>query len=103
MCRPDGRRKEGVMRNVNLPLAVFGLYLLRPGRHAGAAPAAGAADEEALPPIAAGAWAAWASDSVFGNADHSLTDYPCRMPDGRMGRVAAVLEGEEWTLVCRAA
>ena len=65
--------------------------------------AAGAAGEEALPPIAAGAWAAWAADSVFGDADHSLTDYPCRMPDGRMGRVAAVLEGGEWTLVCRTA
>ena len=99
------------MRNASLPLAVFGLYLMRPGRNAGAARdaaagaarAAGAAGEEALPPIAAGAWAAWATDSVFGDADHSLTEYPCRMPDGRMGRVAAVLEGGEWTLVCRTA
>jgi hypothetical protein len=34
--------------------------------------------------------------------DHSLTDYPCRLPDGRMGRVAAVERDGEWTLVCRA-
>jgi len=33
--------------------------------------------------------------------DHSLTRYPCRLPDGRMGRVAVVLEDGEWTLVCR--
>ena len=35
--------------------------------------------------------------------DHSLTDYPCRLPDGRIGRVAVVLEGDEWLLVCRVA
>jgi hypothetical protein len=35
--------------------------------------------------------------------DHSLTDYPCRLPDGRIGRVAVVLEGGEWLLVCRVA
>jgi hypothetical protein len=32
---------------------------------------------------------------------HALTDYPCRLPDGRIGRVAVVLDGGEWTLVCR--
>ncbi len=35
--------------------------------------------------------------------DHSLTDYPCRLPDGTMGRVAAVERGGEWNLVCRRA
>ena len=34
--------------------------------------------------------------------DHSLTNYPCRLPDGRIGRVAAVVRDGEWTLVCRA-
>jgi len=33
--------------------------------------------------------------------DHALTDYPCRLPDGRIGRVAVVLDQGEWTLVCR--
>ncbi len=35
--------------------------------------------------------------------DHSLTDYPCRLPDGTMGRVAAIEQGGEWNLVCRRA
>lgn len=35
--------------------------------------------------------------------DHALTDYPCRLPDGGMGRVAIVDRGADWTLVCRAA
>jgi hypothetical protein len=34
---------------------------------------------------------------------HSLTDYPCRLPDGRIGRTAVVLQGGEWALVCRVA
>jgi hypothetical protein len=34
--------------------------------------------------------------------DHSLTDYPCRLPDGGTGRVAVVLLEGEWTVVCRA-
>jgi hypothetical protein len=38
---------------------------------------------------------------VLAARDHSLTDYPCRLPDGRMGRVAAVMVDGEWTLVCR--
>jgi len=33
--------------------------------------------------------------------DHSLTDYPCRLPDGRIGRVAVVKVAGEWSLVCR--
>ena len=35
--------------------------------------------------------------------DHSLTDYPCRLPDGTMGRVAVVAQDGEWNLVCRRA
>jgi len=35
--------------------------------------------------------------------DHSLTDHPCRLPDGRTGRVAMILDDGEWTLVCRVA
>jgi hypothetical protein len=34
---------------------------------------------------------------------HSLTSYPCRLPDGTIGRTAVVLSGGEWTLVCRVA
>lgn len=33
--------------------------------------------------------------------EHSLTDYPCRLPDGAMGRVAVVGHGGDWNLVCR--
>lgn len=33
--------------------------------------------------------------------DRALTDYPCRLPDGRIGRVAVVLDQGEWTLVCQ--
>jgi hypothetical protein len=33
--------------------------------------------------------------------DHALTDYPCRLPDGRIGRVAVVFDQGEWTIVCR--
>ena len=35
--------------------------------------------------------------------DHSLTDYPCRLPDGRIGRVAVIRQDADWTLVCRVA
>jgi hypothetical protein len=35
--------------------------------------------------------------------DHSLTDYPCRLPDGGIGRVAVIPSGGDWTLVCRVA
>jgi hypothetical protein len=35
--------------------------------------------------------------------DHALTDYPCRLPDGKIGRTAVVMSGGEWTMVCRVA
>ena len=31
---------------------------------------------------------------------HSMTDYPCRLPDGRMGRVAIREIDGEWVAVC---
>jgi hypothetical protein len=34
---------------------------------------------------------------------HSLTNYACRLPDGRIGRTAVVLVGGDWTAVCRVA
>ncbi len=34
---------------------------------------------------------------------HSLTDYMCRLPNGKIGRTAVVLQGGEWALVCRVA
>ena len=34
---------------------------------------------------------------------HSLTNYPCRLPDGKIGRTAVVRSGGDWTLVCRVA
>ncbi len=39
--------------------------------------------------------------AILAFREHSLTDYPCRLPDGTMGRVAAVEVEGEWTLVCR--
>jgi len=39
----------------------------------------------------------------IGRRDHALTDHPCRLPDGSIGRVAVVLDDAEWTLVCRVA
>ena len=35
--------------------------------------------------------------------DHSLTDYPCRLPDGRLGQVAVIRERGDWVMVCRTA
>ncbi|HYN47933.1 MAG TPA: hypothetical protein VER83_03655 [Candidatus Nanopelagicales bacterium] len=35
--------------------------------------------------------------------NHSLTDYPCRLPDGKIGRTAVVERDGEWMLVCRVA
>lgn len=35
--------------------------------------------------------------------DHSLTDHPCRLSDGRMGRVAVIQQDGDWTMVCRMA
>jgi hypothetical protein len=34
---------------------------------------------------------------------HSLTNYPCRLPDGKIGRTAVILVGGEWALECRVA
>ncbi len=31
---------------------------------------------------------------------HALAAYACRLPDGRIGRTAAVRRDGEWTLVC---
>jgi len=31
---------------------------------------------------------------------HSMTDHPCRLPDGRMGRVAMREIDGEWVAVC---
>jgi hypothetical protein len=33
--------------------------------------------------------------------DHALTDYPCRTPNGKKGRVAVIMKDGEWVLVCR--
>jgi hypothetical protein len=35
--------------------------------------------------------------------DPWLTPYPCRLPNGKIGRTAAVLIDGEWTLVCKPA
>jgi hypothetical protein len=43
-----------------------------------------------------------AVEHVLGR-DHSLTDYPCRLPDGRIGRVAVIEAEGGWVLVCRVA
>ena len=37
---------------------------------------------------------------VIGRDRHSLTSYPCRLPDGRIGRTSIVLIEGEWTAVC---
>ena len=34
---------------------------------------------------------------------HLLTSYPCRLPDGKIGRTAVVSSGGDWVLVCRVA
>ena len=34
---------------------------------------------------------------------HSLTAYPCRLPDGKIGRTAVVYRDGDWSLVCRVA
>jgi len=35
--------------------------------------------------------------------DRPVTDYPCRLPDGKIGRTAVVQRDGEWMLVCRVA
>jgi hypothetical protein len=67
--------------------------------HAGQTPQERRESDE-LPSIPAGRWAAWARTE---ESDHSLTDYPCRLPDGSLGRVAVVELNGDWTLVCRVA
>lgn len=84
-------------------MSLFGavrLYLLArqaPARHR---------EPEELPPIVVGRWAAWAhGEQALAHTtsadDHWLTDDPCRLPDGSIGRVAVVLQGSEWALVCQ--
>jgi hypothetical protein len=34
---------------------------------------------------------------------HSMTNYACRLPDGKIGRTAVVLVAGEWELVCQVA
>jgi hypothetical protein len=65
-------------------------------------------EPEELPPIVEGRWAGWAHrDETLARATtadiHSLTDTPCRLPDGSIGRVAVVLDGGAWTVVCSVA
>jgi hypothetical protein len=57
-------------------------------------------EAEGLPPIRVGAWAAWAAADTSARFDDEDTGHPCRMPDGRIGRVAAVLVDGKRTLVC---
>jgi hypothetical protein len=33
--------------------------------------------------------------------DPSLANYQCRLPDGKIGRVAVIQQDGDWTLVCR--
>jgi hypothetical protein len=46
------------------------------------------------------AWLQAAAADLRGQ-DHGLTDYPCRLPDGTLGRVSVVEVAGEWTMVCR--
>jgi len=32
--------------------------------------------------------------------DHSLTDHPCRLPDGGRGRVSVIQQDGDWAFVC---
>ena len=45
--------------------------------------------------LAAASWRLAHSDT------HSLTSYPCRLPDGKIGRTAVVMSDGQWTFVCR--
>lgn len=42
-------------------------------------------------------------DRLARREDHSLTDYPCRLPDGSMGRTAIRQVDGEWAAVCTVA
>jgi hypothetical protein len=44
-----------------------------------------------------------ATVGVAGRDRHSLTDYPCRLPDGMIGRTAVIERDGEWVLICRRA
>lgn len=48
-------------------------------------------------------WLAAAFLTIVRRDDHSLTNYPCRLPNGSIGRIAVAKSGREWTLVCRVA
>ena len=65
-------------------------------------------EPEEFPPIVKGRWAAWANREQAlaraATADiHSLTDVPCCLPDGTIGRVAVVVDGGRSTVVCHVA
>jgi hypothetical protein len=65
-------------------------------------------EPEEFPPIVKGRWAAWAHrEHALAHSTtvdiHSLTYAPCRLPDGSIGRVAVVLDGGAWTVVCSVA
>ena len=56
-----------------------------------------------LPPIRPEAWSAWArADRAVEPLDIGLGE-ACLTRDGRVGRVAAVFQGETWVHVCEAA
>jgi hypothetical protein len=63
--------------------------------------------ERALRDTRPGRPSAWARLEAavldLARSDHSLTDYPCRLPNGMIGRTAVVMSGGEWTMVCRVA
>ena len=41
-----------------------------------------------------------AATRTIARRDHSLTDYPCRLPDGSIGRIAVISQDGDWALVC---
>ncbi len=61
------------------------------------------APDEALPEIAPGAFAAWASAERSREARRLAAGDVCVTPDGRTGRVVEILDGGHPVLVCRAA
>jgi hypothetical protein len=59
-----------------------------------------ASTHEALPPIRDGAWAAWASRGPIAGPSVGA-ESACRLPDGRLGVLVAVPDGDTWRLVCQ--
>lgn len=65
-------------------------------------------EPEALAPIVEGRWAAWAhreqplARTTIADIS-SLTDVPCHLPDGSVGRVAIIWDGGASTTVCQVA